>query len=195
MLIRFCENSNLGKCRCPTPKKIFGPYTVEISNGNCLEAHPKNISLSFQQSERREKVVLISNWDVSGAVRGSDISKKDYLKNIHGIEMILQGKKKNLLVELKKQMKVSSKNNEFEKAAEARNRIFALEHIRDVALISDEDSHSSTLGSRLPKGRLNLHFGLRPMIFPISPVIMPLVQWLFSLGLKPDKNRNTGNSK
>ena len=67
------------------------------------------------------------------------ISKKDYLKNIRGVKMILEGKKKSLLTRLKKEMKKYSEEHEFEKAAEARNRIFALEHIRDVALITRDE--------------------------------------------------------
>jgi excinuclease ABC subunit C len=73
------------------------------------------------------------------------ITKVDYLKNIHGIEMILEGKKKKLLTELEKQMRQYSRKNEFEKAAEARNRIFALRHIRDVALISKENYELGTM--------------------------------------------------
>src|SRR4030042_2144890 len=71
------------------------------------------------------------------------ITRADYLKNIRNIEMILRGEKKQLIGTLKKEMKNSAKNNEFEKAAEARNRIFALKHIQDVALIDQ----SSTLGA------------------------------------------------
>jgi excinuclease ABC subunit C len=66
------------------------------------------------------------------------ISRVDYLKNIRGIRMILEGKKKNLISRMKKEMETSSHKDEFEKAAEIRNRIFSLQHIQDVALISDD---------------------------------------------------------
>jgi excinuclease ABC subunit C len=70
------------------------------------------------------------------------ISKADYAQNIRGIKMILEGKKKNLIGKMEKEMQNYAKKNEFEKAAELRNKIFALKHIQDVALISREDEKS-----------------------------------------------------
>lgn len=124
-------------------QNIFGPYTSKKQ----LEIALKLIRKIFPyHSAKRATSQCCFDHQIGlcpGPYVGA-ISKKDYLKNIHGIEMILQGKKKNLLAELKKQMKASAKNNEFEKAAEARNRIFALEHIRDVALISSDMAGGST---------------------------------------------------
>jgi len=126
-------------------KKIYGPY---------LSKHQMTIALKLirrifpfhSNKQQTEKGCLDFQIGKCPGPHSGAISHADYLKNIHGIEMILQGKKKNLLVELKKQMKASAKNNEFEKAAEARNRIFALEHIRDMALISS-DFQGPTLGA------------------------------------------------
>jgi excinuclease ABC subunit C len=134
-------------------KKIYGPY---------MSKHQMNIALKLirrifpfhSNKQQTEKGCLDFQIGKCPGPYSGAISRVDYLKNIHDIEMIMQGKKKNLLVELKKQMNVSAKNNEFEKAAEARNRIFALEHIRDVALISEDmTSLSLTLGT-LPKVKL-----------------------------------------
>ena len=60
--------------------------------------------------------------------------------------MILEGKKKNLVGKMKKEMEKYSSRNEFEKAAEMRNKIFALQHIQDIALISERVSKGSTFG-------------------------------------------------
>ncbi|KKT69707.1 MAG: hypothetical protein A2374_00305 [Candidatus Moranbacteria bacterium RIFOXYB1_FULL_44_23] len=134
-------------------KKIYGPY---------LSKHQMNIALKLIRrifpfhslKQQTEKGCLDFQIGKCPGPHAGAITRPDYLKNIHGIEMILRGKKKNLLVELKKQMKACARNHEFEKAAEARNRIFALEHIRDVALISgDMTSLSLTLGN-VPKVKL-----------------------------------------
>ena len=121
----------------PSFSKSFGPYTSKRQ----LEIALKLIRRIFPyHSAKRATSQCCFDHQIGlcpGPYAGA-ISKKDYLKNIHGIEMILQGKKKNLLVELKKKMREYAKKNEFEKATEARNRIFALNHIRDVALISEE---------------------------------------------------------
>ena len=125
--------------RLKSLKNIFGPYTSKKQ----LEIALKLIRKIFPyHSAKRATNQCCFDYQIGqcpGPYTGA-ISKKDYLKNIHGIEMILQGKKKNLLTELQRQMREHSRHNEFEKAAEARNRIFALEHIRDVALIASDEN-------------------------------------------------------
>lgn len=68
------------------------------------------------------------------------ISKKDYAKNIKNIELFFEGKKKQLIKKLEKDMGSFSKKQEFEKANEVKKTIFALNHIQDVALIKKEDT-------------------------------------------------------
>jgi excinuclease ABC subunit C len=91
------------------------------------------------------------------------ISKKDYAKNIRGIEMILQGKKKNLLTKMEKEMITLAKKEEFEKATEIRNKIFALQHIQDVALITSE-------GSTFGKPKVEPSASLRIEAYDISNI-------------------------
>ena len=69
------------------------------------------------------------------------VAQKDYQKTISQIKLFLKGKKKSIIKELEKDMKTTAKNMDFEKAARIRDRIFALRHIQDVALIQEEDLH------------------------------------------------------
>jgi len=61
-----------------------------------------------------------------------------YKNNIKNLKLFFQGKKKSVVMNLKKEMFSYAKNKEFEKAGEIKKRIFALEHINDVALIKDD---------------------------------------------------------
>lgn len=54
---------------------------------------------------------------------------KTYNKNIKSIIDILSGKKKGILAKLQKEMKKTAEEENFEKAAEARNKIIALKNI------------------------------------------------------------------
>ncbi|MEK7536106.1 MAG: hypothetical protein AAB590_03825 [Patescibacteria group bacterium] len=63
-----------------------------------------------------------------------EISKGEYAKVIRSISLFFQGKKQEILRGLRKHMKQAAKLRIFEKAAELRNKIFALEHINDVVL-------------------------------------------------------------
>jgi len=73
------------------------------------------------------------------------VDKSTYLKNIKRLELFLSGKKKQLIKSLEKEMKKESKNLEFEKAEKIKRQIFALKHIQDVALISDNEVRNLNL--------------------------------------------------
>ena len=67
------------------------------------------------------------------------ISKKDYQKNISGLKLFFSGKKTQIIKNLEREMKEASKSHEFERAADNRNRIYALNHIHDISLIKKDD--------------------------------------------------------
>lgn len=67
------------------------------------------------------------------------ISKEDYKKNIDNIRRFFEGKKTELKKGLEKEMKEFVNRKEFEKAAQARDTLFSLDHIKDISLIRNED--------------------------------------------------------
>jgi len=120
-------------------RQIFGPYTSKKQ----LEIALKIIRKIFpyhSNSQKTEKGCLDFQLGRCPGPYAGAITREDYLKNIRGIKMILEGKKKGLVKKMEKEMKEDARKNEFEKAAEIRNKIFALKHIQDVALISSEGS-------------------------------------------------------
>ena len=66
------------------------------------------------------------------------ISEAEYAKTLRRIKMFFEGKKKTLVRGLEREMKISAKNLKFEKAGRIKRMIFALKHIKDVALIKDD---------------------------------------------------------
>ena len=67
------------------------------------------------------------------------ISKTEYAKNIRNIRALLDGKKTDIKKRLEKEMKEYARTEQFEKAAQVRDTLFALDHIKDTSLIKDED--------------------------------------------------------
>jgi excinuclease ABC subunit C len=128
------RKTNLGKVPA---KAIYGPYTSKRQ----MEVALKIIRKIFPfHSAKQVSKNCCFDFQI-GLCPGpyvNAISRKDYLKNIRGVRMILGGKKKSLVEKLEKEMKEYAKNNEFEKAVEIRNKIFALNQIRDVALVSND---------------------------------------------------------
>jgi excinuclease ABC subunit C len=66
------------------------------------------------------------------------ISETEYKRHIENIRKLFEGKKTEIKKSLEKDMSVFSKRQEFEKAAQCRNTLFALDHIKDITLIKDE---------------------------------------------------------
>lgn len=62
-------------------------------------------------------------------------SKTEYRKTIRQIKLFFQGKKQQLIKELEKEMMALAKEEKFEEASLVKKRIFALQHIQDIALI------------------------------------------------------------
>lgn len=67
------------------------------------------------------------------------ISKEEYKRHISNIQKLFEGKKTELKKDLEKQMKDHAKKHAFEKAAQVRNTLFALDHIKDISLIKDDE--------------------------------------------------------
>ena len=63
------------------------------------------------------------------------ISKTDYRKIIRNLKLFFESKKDTLIRTLEKEMVVLAKKHEFEKAEKIKRKIFALNHIQDIALI------------------------------------------------------------
>jgi excinuclease ABC subunit C len=65
-------------------------------------------------------------------------NKTEYNKTIRYVTLFFQGKKKQIIKELEKEMMQHAKAMRFEEADLVKRKIFALQHIQDVALIKDD---------------------------------------------------------
>ena len=70
-------------------------------------------------------------------------NKLEYKKTIRYVKLFCEGKKKQIIIELQKEMMLHAKNEAFEEAEIVKRKIFALQHIQDVALIKNESRHYS----------------------------------------------------
>lgn len=127
-------------------KKYFGPYTDALSAKEILKILRKIFGFrdcsnyKFNQYKKRKNACLYYSINLCPAPCINKISKLDYKQTVKNISDILDGKQKKVIRILKKQMKEFSNKKKFEEAAQIRDRIFAFEHINDVALIKKERS-------------------------------------------------------
>ena len=125
----------------------YGPYT----NGESLKGALKIIRKIFPFRDRcvplSGKPCFNRQLGLCPGVCDGTISKKDYLKIIRKISLLLSGKITNLKKSLKGEMKSFAKNGEYEKATITRDQIYSLEHIQDVALIKEDNFTPTTPSS------------------------------------------------
>jgi len=127
-------------------RRIFPYVDNDSSKKNNREFYRQLGLIPNLLFEDRKKKSSFSSWSgpSSSLVRGPEEKKlfSDYLStyknNIKNIKLFFEGKKKRIVLNLKKEMLEHAKKKEFEKAGEIKNKIFALEHINDVALIKED---------------------------------------------------------
>lgn len=68
----------------------------------------------------------------------TDGSKTEYLRTIRHIRLFFEGKKGQIVKELEREMMKLAKVEKFEAANVLKKKIFALQHIQDIALIKDD---------------------------------------------------------
>lgn len=135
---------------------VFGPFT----QGGQLKVALKIIRRVFpfidSQSAKKNNKIFYHQLDLSPGTETREAIEA-YKKNLKNLKLFFQGKKKRIIANLKKEMMHYAKGREFEKAGEIKRKIFALEHINDVALIKEERtlqeySHKKVLGSPVRPG-------------------------------------------
>ena len=123
-------------------KYHFGPFT----SGQLFREALKIVRKLFQFYDTRipvghEKSRLAKgkiDFNRQIGLYPNEQEKSEYLKTIKHIRLLFEGKKKQIITELEKEMMKLAKSEEFEKANVVKKRIFALQHIQDIALIKDE---------------------------------------------------------
>jgi excinuclease ABC subunit C len=129
-------------------KYSFGPYP----HGGQLKEALKIIRKIFPFRGEKDPVVtkrqrsyLNEQIGIVPKFRLGDVSKKEYARTVRNLQLFFEGKKGKLLKELEREMKQSAKEEKFEKAAQLRNQIFSLQHIKDVSLIKQETTDNLQL--------------------------------------------------
>jgi len=120
-------------------QKSYGPYASKKQMEIALKIMRKIFPFHSLAQKSENGCLDFQIGRCPGPYAGA-ITKKDYAKNIRGIRMILEGQKKSLVKKLEKEMQKYAARHEYEKAADARNKLFSLKHIRDVALLSRDEN-------------------------------------------------------
>lgn len=134
---------------------VYGPYISGRSLRKALELVRKSIPWSVCQPGAKRPCFDAQIGRCPGVCVGT-ISKRDYRKIVRQLMLFFEGKKEKIVRAMTRDMKAAVKAKEFERAAHLRDKIFALEHIQDVALIQREDDNLLIPQSLNPSTHINV---------------------------------------
>ncbi len=123
---------------------VFGPYT---------SAHSLRASLDWLRhifpwstcEPGQKKACFYTHIGLCPGVCIGTADEKAYKKVIRDLIAFFDGRKEEILKRLRKEMTVASNEQRYEEAAKLRNRLFSLEHIKDIALLKREDDDVDTI--------------------------------------------------
>lgn len=153
----------------------FGPFP----SGSLLREALKIIRKLFKYYDTkepiREKQTKLEKGKIDfnrqiGLYPGSgDID--EYKKTIRHIRLFFEGKKAKIISELEKEMHSAAKAHEFERANILKKKVFALQHIEDVALIKKDYSGTLDEGALRIEAYDIAHLGGKNMVGVMTVVI------------------------
>jgi excinuclease ABC subunit C len=112
--------------------RVFGPFT----SGGQLKEALKIIRKFFPYIDDRRGAK--GKEEFYKQLKLSPENSIENKNNIKNIILFFEGKKKKIISFFKKEMLALAKKQKFEEAGEIKRKIFALEHINDIALIKEE---------------------------------------------------------
>jgi excinuclease ABC subunit C len=108
----------------------FGPFISGMERKDLITLINKTFKIRTC-SKLPKKVCLRYHIDLCKGPCQSFISKEDYDKDVKKAMMVLKGKNNELLKSIKTELKDVSKKQEFEKAIELRNQMYAIQYLMD----------------------------------------------------------------
>ena len=118
--------------------KYFGPYANVSSAKEMINFIKEKFKIrQCKNFKNQDRACLNYHIKKCLAPCMGYVSKEEYMKQINQISMLLDGKIDNIIKELETDMNIFSENLEFEKAAELRDRILAIERVSEKQKVSN----------------------------------------------------------
>ena len=118
--------------------KYFGPYPNVSSAKEMVSFIKEKFQIrQCKNFKNRDRACLNYHIKKCLAPCMGYVSKEEYRKQIDGICLLLDGKIDDIIKNLQNEMEIASKNLEFEKAANLRDRILAIERVSEKQKVSN----------------------------------------------------------
>lgn len=125
-----------------TYNKVYGPFPDGVLFKSALKIIRKLFrfydaiapSDAYRNKIRKGKL----NFNRQIGLYPENISKQEYARTIRHLILLFEGKKERIIRELERDMHKAAKRKAFEEADMLKHKVFALQHIQDIALIRDD---------------------------------------------------------
>lgn len=122
--------------------RIFGPFPHGSELREALKIVRKIFPFRDKCKPGQKRPCFNYQIGLCPGVCSGKVSSKDYKKSLKQLILFFEGKKKRLVRNLRQEMDVLARKEHFEEAQKIKKQIFALEHIRDVALLKKGEAES-----------------------------------------------------
>ena len=118
--------------------EYYGPYLSALSLKRAL----KYLRRAFPYSTHTKlpnRACLQVHLGLCPNPESGNLEEKAYKASLKKLVRVLKGQRKNLIIELEKEMKTQAKASEFEKAGVTRNQLLALKNLGQQIIFSDKE--------------------------------------------------------
>jgi excinuclease ABC subunit C len=122
--------------------KVFGPFKSTAAVKAALDALRRSFPWTTCKPGRK-RPCFYRHLGLCPGVCTGEISSREYKKIIRDLMRYFSGERAKVIREMKKAMKAAAAGDRFEHAAALRDRLYALEHIRDIAVLKRDDADLS----------------------------------------------------
>lgn len=117
----------------------FGPFRSASAVRAALDALRRSFPWTTC-SPGRKRPCFYRHLGLCPGVCTGDVTSAEYKRIIRGLMRFFSGDRAAVVRDMRRQMTAASKEGRYEDAAEYRDRLWALEHVRDIAVMKRDDA-------------------------------------------------------
>ncbi|HSW85560.1 MAG TPA: excinuclease ABC subunit UvrC [Candidatus Saccharimonadales bacterium] len=119
--------------------RYFGPYQSTLAVSQSLRLLRRIFPFAIKRQSGQQRANLYYHLGLDPGLEEGKTDLAAYRANLRKLITVIQGKRRNIVKELERDMKHASKNSEFELAAKLRNQLFALRSLDKQVIFSDKE--------------------------------------------------------
>ncbi len=137
-------------------KAVYGPFKSARAVRASLDIVRRAIPWSTCSPGQRRPCFYATLKQCPGVCVGA-VTPREYAKTIRDLMAFFEGKRADIVKRYRRDMQAAAKDKKFELAAMLRDRLRALEHIQDIAVLSKDDAPASVAEDVGLLGRLEAY--------------------------------------